>query len=277
MMLKLLKNDFISTGRIMGVIYVIVAGISAGTLISHYLKSGEDMTVAEAMGIALLLVVSLCLFVLTVVFVLSDFQKSLYGEQGYLTFTLPVKSWMILASKVIVASVWFVVALVALLASMWVTLVVLKEEILGENYDLIMGMLEQISTVNIASTIFSIVIRVILYFIQFAFFTITVFFTSTVANTRHFQKKPIFWTIVFFVPIAGVTTKFAEFINSKIVFSLFFIDGKLSLVTDNLEYLRLQANGNTPVDIASIFVYLLLGAGVFFATHYIMSKKVNIR
>ena len=277
MMLKLLKNDFIATGRIMGVIYVIVAGISAGTLISHYMKSGEDMTVVEAMGIALLLVVSLCLFVLTVVFVLSDFQKSLYGEQGYLTFTLPVKSWMILASKVIVATVLFVVSLAALLASLWVTVVVLKEEILGENYDLIMGMINQISTVNVASMAVSAVIRIILYFVQFAFFTITVFFTSTVANTRHFQKKNIFWTIVLFVPIAGVVTKFAEFIDSKIVFSLFFIEGKLSLVTDNLEYMRLQANGNSPVDIASIFVYLILGAGVFFATHYIMSKKVNIR
>jgi hypothetical protein len=235
------------------------------------------MTVAEAMGIALLLLVSLCLFVLTVVFVLTDFQKTLYGEQGYLTFTLPVKSWMILASKVIVSAVWFVVALAALLASLWVTVIVLKEKVLGDNYDLIMGMLEQISTVNVASTIFSIVIRIILYFIQFAFFTITVFFTSTVANTRHFQKKPIFWTIVFFVPIAGVATKFAEFINDKIVFSLFFIDGKMSLITDNLQYARLMANGNSPVDIASIFVYLILGAGIFFATHFIMSKKVNIR
>ncbi|MBQ8782502.1 MAG: hypothetical protein IJZ57_01870 [Clostridia bacterium] len=277
MMLKLLKNDFISTGRIMGVIYIIVAGISAGTLVSHYAKSQSDMTVVEAMGVALLLVVSLCLFVLTVVFVLSDFQKTLYGEQGYLTFTLPVKSWMILTSKVLVATVWFVIALVALLASLWVTVVVLKEEILGENYDLIMGVLDQIATVNVASMIFSVVISIILYFVQFAFFTITVFFTSTVANTRHFQKKPIFWTIVFFVPIAGVATKIAEFINSKIVFSLFFIDGKMSLITDNLEYMRLQANGNSPVDIASIFVYLILGAGVFFATHYIMSKKVNIR
>ena len=277
MMLKVLKNDFISTGRIMGVIYIIVAGISAGTLISHYAKSQADMTVAEAMGVALLLLVSLCLFVLTVVFVLSDFQKTLYGEQGYLTVTLPVKSWMILASKVIVATVWFVIALVALLASLWVTIVVLKEEILGENYDLIMGMFEQISTVNVASIIVSSVIRILLYFVQFAFFTITVFFTSTVANTRYFQKKSIFWTIVFFVPIAGVTTKIADFINSKIVFSLFFIEGKLNLVTDNLEYMRLQANGNSPVDIASIFVYLILGAGIFFATHYIMSKKVNIR
>lgn len=277
MMLKLLKNDFISTGRIMGVIYLIVAGVSAGTLISHHFKSSEEMTVVEALGIALLLLVSLCLFVLTVVFVLTDFQKTLYGEQGYLTFTLPVKSWMILASKVIVSAVWFIIALAALLASLWVTLVVLKEEILGENYDLIMGMLEQISTVNVASTIFSIVIRIILYFIQFAFFTITVFFTSTVANTRHFQKKPIFWTIVLFVPIAGAATKFAEFINDKIVFSLFFVDGKMSLVTDNLQYARLMANGNSPVDIASIFVYLILGAGIFFATHYIMSKKVNIR
>lgn len=277
MMLKVLKNDFISTGRIMGIIYIIVAGISAGTLISHYIKAEEEMTVTEVLGVAVLLLISLCLFVLTVVIVMSDFQKSLYGEQGYLTFTLPVKSWMILASKVIVSTVWFVIALAALLGSLWITIVVLKEEILGENYDLIMGVLSQISTVNVTSIAVSFVIRLLLYFVQFAFFTITVFFTSTVANTRHFQKKSIFWTIIFFVPIAGIATKIADFINSKIVFSLFFIEGKLSLVTDNLEYARLMANGNSPVDIASIFVYLILSIGIFFATHYIMSKKVNIR
>lgn len=277
MMLKVLKNDFISTGRIMGIIYLVVAVVSGGTLLSNHLNKMATASVTEVLGIAVLLVISLCLFVLTVVIVLNDFQKSLYSDQGYLTFTLPVKSWMILGSKVIVSAVWFVIALVALLGSLWVTMVVLKEEILGENYDLVMGMLSQISTVNIPAIIVSLFVNILIYFVQFAFFTITVFFTSTISNTRHFQKKPMMWTIIFFVPIAYVTTKIADFINSKIVFALFFVDDKLSLVTNNLEYAKLAAAGNSPIDIASVFVYLLLGIGLFFATHYIMSKKVNIR
>lgn len=274
---KVVKHDFISTGRIMGIIYIIVAGISAVTLVSHYAKKAGEMTIAEMLGVSVLLIVSMCLFILTVVVVLNDFQKTLYGEQGYLTFTLPVKSWMILGSKVLVSTVWFVVALAALFGSMWVTVVVLKEEVLGENYDLIMSVLSQFSTVNVSAVVISVVIRIILYFVQFAFFTITVFFTSTIANTRHFQKRSTLWTIVLFIPIAVVVSKVAGFIDDHIVFSLFILDGKLSLVTDSAEYTRLLLNGSSPIDIASIFVYLIVGAGIFYATHYIMSKKVNIR
>ena len=274
---KVIKHDFISTGRIMGIIYIIVAGISAVTLVSHYAKKAGEMTIAEMLGVSVLLIVSMCLFILTVVVVLTDFQKTLYGEQGYLTFTLPVKSWMILGSKVLVSTVWFVVALAALFGSMWVTVVVLKEEVLGENYDLIMSVLSQFSTVHVSAIVISVVIRIILYFVQFAFFTITVFFTSTIANTRHFQKRSTLWTIVLFIPIAFVVSKVAGFIDDHIVFSLFILDGKLSLVTDSAEYTRLMLNGSSPIDIASIFVYLIVGAGIFYATHYIMSKKVNIR
>lgn len=277
MLCKTLKHDFISTGRIMGVIYAIVAGLAAATLISHYAKSSTEMSVAEALGVIVLLLISLCLFILTAVVIFMDFHKTLYAEQGYLTFTLPVKSWMILLSKILVSTTWFVLALAALFGSLWVSAVVMKEEILGENYDMLMGLLSQISNINISSLILSVVIRVILYFIQFSFFTITLFFTSTLANTRLLQKRSVLWTILLFIPISLIATQIANAINNLIVFTLFFVDGGVKLVTDNTEYLDLISKGNSPIDIASIFVYIILSAGIFYATHYIMSKKVNIR
>lgn len=273
---KVLKHDFISTGRIMGVIYLIVAGITAVTLGSHYLKKGEEMAVGEALGVAALLLVSMCMFILTAVVVLTDFHKSLYGERGYLTFTLPVKSWKILLSKVLVSTIWFVIALAALFGSMWVTVVVLKEEVLGENYDTIMGLISQFSTVKISSFVASVVAKIIVFFVEFAFFTVTIFFTSTLANTRPFQKRSVLWTIVLFIPIAVVTVKLAEFINERLVFSIFFVDDKIKLVTDNFEYQSLLLNNNG-IDIGELFVYFILGAGIFVATHYIMSKKINIK
>ena len=276
MFFKVLKHDFISTGRIMGIIYIIVAGISAFTLGSHYLKKGDDMAIGEALGVAALLLVSMCMFILTAVVVLTSFHKTLYGDQGYLTFTLPVKSWKILLSKVLVSTSWFVIALAALFGSMWVTAVVLKQEVLGENYELIMDLISQFSTVNVPELIATIIAKIIVFFVEFAFFTITIFFTSTLANTRLFQKRSILWTIVLFVPIAAAAVKLAEFFNQHIVFALFFIDNKLKLVTDNFEYQSLLLNNNA-IDIGELFVYFILGAGIFFATHYIMSKKVNIK
>ena len=278
MLSKVLKNDFIATGRIMGVIYAIVAGVAAVTLISHYSANTDEMTVPEILGMSVLIIIAFSLFILTAVVVLFDFHKSLYAEQGYLTFTLPVKSWKILLSKVIVSTVWFVIALAALFGSFWVMCVVVREELLGDSYDMVMSLLSQVSTFNVTTLIASCAVRIILYFIMFAFFTITVFFTSTLANTRLFQKKNVLWTIVLFIPIAAVALEIADFMNSHIVFSLFIgNDGTFKLITDNIEYNRLVMNGSSPIDIASIFVYLILGAVIFYFTHYIMSKKVNIK
>lgn len=273
---KVLKHDFISTGRIMGIIYLIVAGISAFTLGSHYLKKTDDMAVSEALGVAALLLVSLCMFVLTVVVVLTDFHKSLYGDRGYLTFTLPVKSWKILLSKVFVSAIWFVIALAAFFGSVWITAVVLKQEVIGESYDMIMDLISQFSNVKISAIVASVVVKIIVFFVEFAFFTVTIFFTSTIANTRLFQKRSVLWTILLFIPIAAVAVKLAEVINSNIVFALFYVDGRFKLVTDNFEYQSLLLN-TTGIDIGSVFVYFALGAVIFFATHYLMSKKVNIK
>ena len=79
-----------------------------------------------------------------------------------------------------------------------------------------------------------------------------------------------------FIPIAVVTVKLAEFINERLVFSIFFVDDKIKLVTDNFEYQSLLLNNNG-IDIGELFVYFILGAGIFVATHYIMSKKINIK
>ena len=142
--------------------------------------------------------------------------------------------------------------------------------------DLIMDIISQFSSVKVSAIVASVITKILVFFVEFAFFTITVFFTSTLANTRLFQKHTVLWTIVLFIPIAAIAIKLAEFCNKHLVFAIFFVDDKIKLVTDNLEYQTLLFTSNG-IDIGELFVYLILGAGIFFATHFIMSKKVNIK
>lgn len=261
----------------MGVIYIIVAGIAAVTLGSHYLKKGAELTLSETLGVLMLFIVAICLAALTTVVVLVNFHKSLYGEQGYLTFTLPVKSWKLLLSKVIMATVWFVLAFAAIFGSMYVIYFVCRDELIGQDaFDVLSSMLAEVADINISGVIVTVIAKLILAFITFSFYILTIFFTSTLANTRLFQSHNVLWTILLFLPIMFVSNKIAVFINQRVVFTLFFIDDKIKLVTDNLEYqsLYLTTNG---IDLGSIFVYLVLGVALFFATHFIMSKKVNIK
>ena len=129
-----------------------------------------------------------------------DFQKSLYGDRGYLTFTLPVKSWKILASKVITSGTWFVIALAAIIGSFAVAIYTAKEY-LGDEAEVLSETIEMLLGKNVNSMIAMVIARILLLFIEFCFFALVIFFTNTVSNTRYFQKHSMLFTIVLFIPI----------------------------------------------------------------------------
>ena len=270
-MLKSIKHDFISTGRIMGVIYAIMAGICLFIVTTRNVQGGA----LSLIGVMALMILSLCLLVLTAVVVMLDFQKSLYGDRGYLTFTLPVKSSKILGSKVIVSGAWFVIALAAILGSMWVAFSSAKEMV-GDDYEMWTETIEALIGKNVNSMLAMALVRIVILFIAFCFFALVIFFTNTLSNTRYFQKHSILFTIVFFIPIFFAVYKVAQLANEYLVFSLFFVNGRPELVTDNAMYAE-YATVYPSVNISELFVYILMSVILFFATHYLMSRKVNIK
>ena len=270
-MLKSIKHDFISTGRIMGVIYAIMAGICLFIVTTKNVQGGA----LSLIGVMALMVLSLCLLVLTAVVVMLDFQKTLYGDRGYLTFTLPVKSSKILASKVIVSGAWFVIALAAIIGSMWVAFSSAKE-LVGEDYEMYTDTIEMLFGKNVNSMAAIAVARIIIIFIEFCFFALVIFFTNTLSNTRYFQKHSIFFTIVFFIPIFFAVYKIGQLANQYLVFSIFFINGRPELVTDNASYME-HAALYPSVNISELLVYVIMSVVLFALTHFLMSRKVNIK
>ena len=65
------------------------------------------------------------------------FQKSLYSDQGYLTFTLPVKSFSNLTSKVLVSSFWNLLASVSSMGSIFIVIDALSKSLGEEGISLI--------------------------------------------------------------------------------------------------------------------------------------------
>ena len=65
----------------------------------------------------------------------------------------------------------------------------------------------------------------------------------------------------------------SEIISGRIVFGLSIVGNKLSVITSFAE----AGIGASYIDLVSIIVYLLFGVGLYYATFYVMNKKVNIR
>lgn len=274
MMRKLLKHEFIATGRVMGIIYAVVALIMGYVLISYFAGDREEATIGQMLGLSVLMVVSMCMFVLTAVIMVTNFQKTLYGDQGYLSFTLPVKSVSLLTSKVLVSTVWFIAAFACMIGTMALLLFVLKEDWLGEDYDTIASVLPLVLEGRSLATIITyLLFRLISLFVSFGMFTIEVYFAITIANTRRFQKHHILWTMVFSVVIIAVTQKISTMIAEAAQFGLVINGDSISLMTNKTEF----ALDSMSLDLLSVVMAVLFGAAFFYGTFYLMSKKVNIR
>lgn len=275
---KLLKNEFISTGRLMGVLYAVVLVIMGYLLGSYYIgknAADADPTNGQLIGVFLLIMISFCSFFLTTIVMITNFQKTLYGDQGYLSFTLPVRSASLLGSKVIVATLWYIAAFLCLLGTVAITYTVVKQDVLGEeSYELIEQMVPMIlGGKSLATAITSALITMITLFIRFAVITIEIYFAISLANTRLFQKHYLLWTIVFSGAVIYIVETISSLITREVVFGLSVENSTYRLITD---YKNMSLNG-TYVDLAALIVAVVAGIGFFFATRYVMKNKVNIK
>ncbi|MCR5688047.1 MAG: hypothetical protein K6G58_08505 [Lachnospiraceae bacterium] len=107
---KLFKHDMIATWKVAVSIdlALIVLGILTGFVL-HALPHVE-----ESFGMGLMFVSFIGLFyigviaanIVTIIYMVMRYYRNLYTAEGYLTFTLPVKTDMIIHSKVLTGALW---------------------------------------------------------------------------------------------------------------------------------------------------------------------------
>ena len=108
MVFKLLKYDFKSMLRVFIPLWLALLAVSA---INHFSVSATssyaDSLIWDMKAIAMLVFFGLIIAagVLTAVLVIQRFYLGLLKDEGYLMFTLPVKPWQLLTSKVVSALV----------------------------------------------------------------------------------------------------------------------------------------------------------------------------
>ncbi len=119
---KLLKYDFRSMLKQFALVWPAALALALVNrfTIKHLITSSTSVGETVS-GIAMLVYVAIliAMFVLAVMFIVQRFYKGLLGDEGYLMFTLPVRSWQLIGSKlicaVVVASVSILVAIASIL------------------------------------------------------------------------------------------------------------------------------------------------------------------
>lgn len=284
--LKLVKNDFLASSRVISFFYIASAILFAVYGITNALAKIETFkpeTLEKIMSVRtgsviFILVVSFLLIFVTLFFVIFDFFKSLFGAQGYLSFTLPVTSYELLGSKVIVYGGWFILSCALCLYSFFFFMDYISGVVIGENY---ISLAEELMTgiLNLPSLdqFFAVAVYcVILFFVIIFNFIFISYFSISVAHVRQLQKfsllasVPIFLVISIFFLI--ISFKMSEWVD----FSL--------ILTDDYDFYFGWADPAKPIpatylplQITPIFMFVILDAVMFFLAAYVMHKKVNLK
>ncbi|MDD4680660.1 MAG: ABC transporter permease [Clostridia bacterium] len=120
---KLLKYEIKSTARIFIPLYALLLVFA---LLNKFLNPFEVMessvrfnfqSVFQALTASAYFILIVAIFVMTLFIAIQRFYKNLLGDEGYLMFTLPVKTRQNIASKLLIAVMWYILSAVAVITS----------------------------------------------------------------------------------------------------------------------------------------------------------------
>ena len=281
----LLKHDFLASARVISLFYIVEAFTLLVFFIGNYLmKNTTDpgkiaLKLIELCPIAAIIsfLIALLLIFLTIFYIIFDFNKSLFSPQGYLSFTLPVSSEQLLLSKTLVYGGWMIVSFIAFYVvteqMAMFTNDILVDELGQENIEMGEMLLTTFFNLPSLSQIIASAIYIMLNIFTIMFtFVATAYFSLTVAHMRYFQKHAILWAIIIFFPVffalLWLALKPADYLQLIVQFKA---DGGFGF--------GVAKPGDTYIggfDISRIIMSIIECVGLFFATSYIMHKKVNI-
>lgn len=146
MLAKLFKYEFKATSRLIVPMYLIMLFMS---LINRFTfnidKNGGAGEVISQFLMLTYVTTIVAVLIVTVSYMIVRFYKNLLTDEGYLMFTLPVKSHQHITSKLMITIFWTIVSIAAVLISLFITFAtpatlpsagrVLREVLLSFNKD----------------------------------------------------------------------------------------------------------------------------------------------
>jgi hypothetical protein len=121
MLVKLLKHEFKSTVRYLVPLYLILILLSVMDRIMLQLNIFHGVLQFIPGVITFLYVISImAIFIVPFILLINRFYKNLTLDEGYLMFTLPVKTHQLIDAKLLIAMLWTVVSTLAAAASIFI-------------------------------------------------------------------------------------------------------------------------------------------------------------
>lgn len=264
MLSKLLKKDFRATRRffiplMLGfVVFSILCKILIEvTFFSPVMAQNEILTFTSIIFFSLYVIYIVGYSILTYVFLVYDFYKTMVSDQAYLTHTLPVKTTTLLNSKILIGAFWQFITntLICLSAILFVV-----GHISGYEVSLLFTEMQQAFGPFFIQFLVFMIICVLL-----SFFSGPLMIYASIGIGHLFGKHRILGAIAAYFGIYTIMQIICTIAMFACGYSLFSID-----VADNFAFLM---NGYLWF---TVIFSVITTAAFYFLTEYVFRRKLNL-
>ncbi len=270
---KLIKHETRATSRIFLPLYgalliltiftKLVMAIGAPDFFSEMASSNKVAEIILGISFTLYFILIVGISVMTLVMIIQRFYKNLFTDEGYLMFSLPVKTWELVLSKLLVGMIWSAVCTI---------MIVLTFFIFSLGY---FSMMELLQSIRSAYSMFYLQtgMELNLFIFELIIFTLAETVASilmiyvSVAIGQLFNQHRIIAAfgayIVITIAIQIIVSIFMA------VFAVGNLENTILNGSDAITAVHWLLNGTTMLNV-------VMGIGFYYGTLIIMKKRLNL-
>ena len=264
---KLLKYELKATSRVFIPLYIAILVVS----IVNGLSLNLEILNIQGLATIVLMCLFISLFVITIVVTIQRFNKNLLKDEGYLMFTLPVSSKHLILSKYLTSLIWTFLSFVVAFLSFTIIFMIPTYKYFDFSYFIneFNLLFSNMLNLNILGQFLKIILLMI---ISYTIFIFNVYLALSVGQLPIFNR---FRNVSSFIGFLVINLLISYAQN---IVSLFVNDASVNIeAIDNINYAissvtSIVSKGLNVAIIINIIIILVL----FFATSYILNKKLNL-
>ena len=264
---KLLKYELKATSRVFIPLYIAILVVS----IVNGLSLNLEILNIQGLATIVLMCLFISLFVITIVVTIQRFNKNLLKDEGYLMFTLPVSSKHLVLSKYLTSLIWTFLSFVVAFLSFTIIFMIPTYKYFDFSYFIneFNLLFSNMLNLNILGQFLKIILLMI---ISYTIFIFNVYLALSVGQLPIFNRFRNVSSFIWFLVI-NLLISYAQNIVS-----LFVNDASVNIeAIDNINYAISSVTSivSKGLNIA-IVINLIIILVLFFATTYILDKKLNL-
>ena len=264
---KLLKYELKATSRVFIPLYIAILVVS----IVNGLSLNLEILNIQGLATIVLMCLFISLFVITIVVTIQRFNKNLLKDEGYLMFTLPVSSKHLVLSKYLTSLIWTFLSFVVAFLSFTIIFMIPTYKYFDFSYFIneFNLLFSNMLNLNILGQFIKIILLMI---ISYTIFIFNVYLALSVGQLPIFNR---FRNVSSFIGFLVINLLISYAQN---IVSLFVNDASVNIeAIDNVNYSidSISSIVSKGLNIA-IVINLIIILVLFFATTYILDKKLNL-